>query len=95
MKGAHAFSLPRLLLLLGAGLGVILWGQSGWASERAHLVERDYVDAPPAPETQTQAEADAKSTGCLSCHSATDRHTMHAILASSWVAPTVTAVMPR
>jgi len=35
------------------------------------------VIAPPAPEKQTVAEADAKSTGCMSCHTATDRHTMH------------------
>ena len=34
--------------------------------------------APPAPEKQTEREADAKSAGCISCHSASDRHTMHA-----------------
>src|SRR5262245_29635873 len=33
--------------------------------------------SPPAPERQSIAEADAKSAGCLSCHTATDRHTMH------------------
>ena len=33
--------------------------------------------APSAPEKQTVAEADAKSTGCMSCHTATDRHTRH------------------
>src|SRR5262249_41393252 len=33
--------------------------------------------APPAPERQSVAEADAKSAGCISCHTATDRHTMH------------------
>jgi hypothetical protein len=32
---------------------------------------------PPAPEKQTVVEADAKSVGCVSCHTATDRHTMH------------------
>ena len=35
------------------------------------------VAAPPAPAAQTVAEADAKSIGCMSCHTATDRHTMH------------------
>ena len=34
--------------------------------------------APPAPERQTDADARAKSLGCMSCHTATDRHTMHA-----------------
>ena len=33
--------------------------------------------APPAPANQTLAQAQAKSTGCLSCHTASDRPTMH------------------
>src|SRR5215467_7142192 len=33
--------------------------------------------AAPAPERQSVEEADAKSAGCISCHTATDRHTMH------------------
>jgi hypothetical protein len=33
--------------------------------------------APPAPAKQTVAEAEAKTRGCMSCHTATDRHTMH------------------
>src|SRR5215831_18078544 len=32
---------------------------------------------PPAPERQSVAEAEAKSAGCISCHTSTDRHTMH------------------
>ncbi|MBM3531463.1 MAG: hypothetical protein FJX60_00315 [Alphaproteobacteria bacterium] len=35
------------------------------------------VAAPPAPRGQTPAEAEAKSAGCLSCHSQTDDATMH------------------
>ena len=35
------------------------------------------AEAPPAPAQQTVAQADAKSTGCMSCHTSTDRHTMH------------------
>lgn len=40
---------------------------------------RDYkaVFAPPAPESQTQDEADAKSAGCKTCHTASDQATMH------------------
>lgn len=34
--------------------------------------------APPAPEKQTEREADVKSAGCITCHTASDRHTMHA-----------------
>ncbi len=42
-------------------------------------VYRDYsaVFAAPAPESQTKAEADAKSAGCITCHSASDALTMH------------------
>ncbi|HUL56482.1 MAG TPA: hypothetical protein VLT60_05755 [Usitatibacter sp.] len=32
---------------------------------------------PPAPASQTLDEAHAKSVGCMSCHTSTDRHTMH------------------
>ncbi|MDZ4812750.1 MAG: hypothetical protein SGI99_09085 [Pseudomonadota bacterium] len=47
-------------------------------AEEAKPVARNYVTAAPAPDAQTQAEADAKSAGCVSCHTATDNHTMHA-----------------
>jgi len=36
-----------------------------------------YTPTPPAPVQQTKAQADAKSEGCLSCHSKTDTPTMH------------------
>ena len=48
------------------------------ASEGHALVERHYEMAPDAPKSQTQGEADAKSSGCSTCHTKTDRHTMHA-----------------
>ncbi len=48
------------------------------SDEEETPVQRDYVAAPPAPEIQTQAQADEKSRGCLSCHTATDQPTMHA-----------------
>ncbi len=37
-----------------------------------------YRFTPPAPQNQDWAEADAKSAGCISCHTASDRKTMHA-----------------
>src|SRR3546814_422387 len=42
-------------------------------------VERDYslVRAEPAPRTQEWDMADAKSAGCVSCHTASDAKTMH------------------
>ncbi|MBL8522473.1 MAG: hypothetical protein JNN20_02170 [Betaproteobacteria bacterium] len=36
-----------------------------------------YTSHPPAPERQSVMDADRKSSGCVTCHTATDRHTMH------------------
>jgi len=41
-------------------------------------VERTYVAAPAAPAFQTWDEAGKKSAGCVSCHTKSDRKTMHA-----------------
>ncbi|WP_220463527.1 LVIVD repeat-containing protein [Sediminihaliea albiluteola] len=41
-------------------------------------VERVYVTAPAAPASQSAAEMERKSAGCMSCHTATDEKTMHA-----------------
>jgi hypothetical protein len=49
------------------------------ASETEKPTPRDYslVRAPPAPQSQEWAAADAKSAGCTSCHVGTDQKTMH------------------
>jgi hypothetical protein len=51
------------------------------ASSSEKAVKRDYkaVFAPPAPRDQTKDEAAAKSTGCITCHSASDAWTMHKV----------------
>jgi len=36
-----------------------------------------YPEYPPAPVKQEQSEADAKSAGCISCHTSSDAATMH------------------
>ena len=59
-----------LLLLLGIAVALPL---AGSVTEP----ERDLSAASAAPASQTQAEARGKSLGCLSCHTATDQHTMH------------------
>ncbi len=67
--------LKRLALLLILPLmGVAI------ASEGEKPVARDYshVRGAAAPKWQTQAQADAKSAGCVSCHTASDEATMHA-----------------
>jgi hypothetical protein len=47
-----------------------------WAAEEKP-VPREYTTHPAAPAFQTRAEADAKSEGCMSCHSVVDQKTMH------------------
>jgi hypothetical protein len=65
--------LPLLLLGLAALSGLVA------AEEGEHPIERDYslVRAAPAPRTQEWPDAQAKSEGCQSCHTASDAHTMH------------------
>ena len=44
-------------------------------SKREHAVERKYVTAPPAPASQSDEAVQAKSAGCLTCHTQTDATT--------------------
>ena len=48
-----------------------------WASEGHRHVERHYDEIPPAPKSQSPAEAREKSAGCMSCHTKTDSLSMH------------------
>ena len=64
--------LALLALALTLTLSVRLFAEEG-----EKPVARTYAVAPPAPFAQTQAQADAKNVGCLSCHSANDAWTMH------------------
>ncbi|MRW94492.1 hypothetical protein GJ699_31435 [Duganella sp. FT80W] len=65
--------LALALLLIAAATVTLVSANSG-----AVLSLREYIMALPAPAAQTEKQADAKSSGCLSCHTVTDRHTMHA-----------------
>ncbi|MFZ4687638.1 MAG: hypothetical protein ACOYLS_00230 [Polymorphobacter sp.] len=72
-------SMRRLRIALVAGL-VGLFTAIAPASEGEKPVTRDYklVTTPAAPRNQSQETADAKSAGCLTCHTASDEWTMHA-----------------
>jgi hypothetical protein len=65
----------RLTFVRGFGLGLALLGAGGGLP--AVLAGAGEARFQP-PRRQTQAEADAKSAGCVTCHTATDRKTMHA-----------------
>lgn len=47
------------------------------AAEGEKPVERTYAVTPPAPANQTAEAAEAKSAGCMSCHTETDSKSMH------------------
>ncbi|MEQ1515033.1 MAG: hypothetical protein ABL931_00925 [Usitatibacteraceae bacterium] len=48
------------------------------SAEEAKPQNIKYTTHAPSPERQTVADADKKSRGCVSCHTGSDRHTMHA-----------------
>ena len=60
---------PLLIFLLGSGTTLAAEG------EKPRKVEYPYY--PPAPATQTILDANQKSAGCVTCHSASDAPTMH------------------
>ncbi|WP_440222445.1 hypothetical protein ACQQ2N_15330 [Dokdonella sp. MW10] len=69
--------MKRIVAVFGLLAGML--AAPAWAdSSKPEKVEREYVTAPSAPAFQTWEQADAKSAGCTSCHTATDRKTMHA-----------------
>ncbi|MCA1749176.1 MAG: hypothetical protein LC634_06470 [Sphingomonadales bacterium] len=63
-------------------LAALLLSRPLTAAEGEQAVPRDYaaagVLAEPAPRTQSTEEAEAKSAGCMSCHTTTDQLSMHA-----------------
>ena len=67
--------LLALVLVLAGGAGPGLM-QKVWAQDE-HPVARHYPQAPPAPQSQSEAQAAAKSSGCISCHTHSDAASMH------------------
>jgi hypothetical protein len=68
----------RWLLAFAALVGLgLASGTVSAASSEEDPVDRKYVTHPPAPERQSAEDAAAKSTGCVSCHTASDQLTMH------------------
>ncbi|MGD8841631.1 MAG: hypothetical protein PVI70_18635, partial [Gammaproteobacteria bacterium] len=70
-------SLNKLFLAGLALAGLCLAAPDAPAAEGHRLVPREYPVYPDAPASQAQASVDAKNRGCMSCHTATDRLTMH------------------
>ena len=72
----HSFCLLSALLATTA-LTSLAFISTAHAAEKAYKVEREYQFHPPAPAFQTQALAEEKSAGCMSCHTDTDSKNMH------------------
>ena len=58
-------------------LALLAWLPATSIASEEHGVARNYVTAPPSPRSQSPTDAQAKSTGCVSCHTTTDRASMH------------------
>ncbi len=71
-EGKIAFVAKLIVLALLATMAV-----QSRASEEEKPILRHYVTAPPAPAKQEVAETQAKSAGCVSCHTRSDAATMH------------------
>ena len=79
----HLWARRSLLLLLALlGVAISSWltlkSEQAAAASTVRSASAGMYSAPPAPASQTLEEAAKKTDGCMSCHTATDRHTMHA-----------------
>src|ERR1700753_1389956 len=66
-----------LLLALLLCAAALLTSGLAMATELTQGIIERVTTAPPAPLKQSQADADRKSAGCMSCHTTTDSVTMH------------------
>jgi hypothetical protein len=67
----------RVWALLLIALALLIPAAATIAAEGEKPVARVYAVAPPAPASQTVADVQAKSAGCISCHTASDAPSMH------------------
>jgi hypothetical protein len=74
---ARSAALPAFWAVF-AMAAVLLYVTPAHADSAGKPTPRTYSTTPPAPERQSVMDAIKKSEGCISCHTATDRHTMHA-----------------
>ncbi len=75
--GVRGYVWTGLKAALAALSLTLLTASPPHAGEREAPVARTYVTAPPAPASETPAQAEAKSAGCRTCHTASDAPSMH------------------
>src|SRR5262245_15238231 len=66
------------ILVLGLLAAFGIGGYVSASDEGEHPRHIVYPKYPEAPRQQSREEADAKTAGCLSCHTTTDMPSMHA-----------------
>jgi hypothetical protein len=76
-KMIHQFAMTPKAMVVAVLISFTLPAAIMAASEGEAPVARTYAVTPPAPANQTAAEAEAKSAGCMSCHTETDSKSMH------------------
>jgi len=76
--GQSTFWNATSLVLIAFAAKCTLTPFLAFASDDERPVERSYVSARAAPAFQTWDDAQKKSVGCVSCHTQSDRKTMHA-----------------
>ena len=74
---ARSYLYQFLAVILAISIGFFLSIYSYAAGDKETPQEVSYTFTPPAPRVQTEAEAQAKSTGCVTCHTDSDQKTMH------------------
>ncbi len=67
----------KTIFALLIALSTLTMASMSLASEKLKEVKRTYITAPPAPASQSEAEVNTKSEGCISCHTASDAKNMH------------------
>lgn len=74
------FRVLALETLVFAALGLAMAVGTNSVAQAAgeKIPQKSYTMAPNAPERQTAQQAFEKTEGCMSCHTQTDEHTMHA-----------------
>ena len=69
--------LPALLSICGLMLCAVI-PNTLLAAEKEKPIPRDYAPMVAAPASQSAADVELKSAGCVSCHAQSDSHNMHA-----------------
>ena len=64
-------------ILAGCAIVALTVPIAGRAAEDERPVARHYTPTPPSPMSQSDEDVARKSSGCLSCHTASDQPTMH------------------